>query len=60
MEPIQDPETLTLPEAIRQVRKRASGGAFLNVFAQAEMRANADDLDYIDALEAELQLRLKD
>jgi len=60
MDPIQDPETLTLQTALREYRKRASGGAFLNVFAQAEMRANADGLDYIDALQAELTLRLQD
>ena len=59
MEPIQDPETITLQAAIREYRKRAAGCAFLNVFAQAEMRSNADGLDYVDALQTELTLRLQ-
>lgn len=58
MEPVQDPESLTLQAAIREYRKRASGGAFLSVFSQAEMRANAEGLDFVDALQTELVLRL--
>jgi len=58
MEPVQHPETLTLQQAIREYRLRVPEGAFLSVFSQADMRARAEGSDYVDALRAELTLRL--
>lgn len=58
MDPVPHPETLTLPEAIRRYRARVPADAFLTVFSLADARARADGIDYIEALKAELTLRL--